>query len=205
MFMIMSGILIGLATGASDPIQGLVELAPNKIFGVILLLFILLAQITSNLTLNILPPALAIQDVFGLSWKKGVIIVAFASVLTAPWVLFSSNYFFLFQNLYSCLLGPGLGVLIADYYIIRKKQLNVKLLYDNNGIYNYKNGFSVPGMISLVVGGIVSFIFLDYSWLVGFPFTIALYTILKRLGLEKDYEKQEKLEEVDFTHSFSAE
>lgn len=190
MFMVMSGMLIGLATGAKDPIEGLVQLSPNPVFGIILLVFILLAQVTSNLTLNILPPALAVQDIFKLSWKKGVILVAVLSVLTAPWLLFTSNYFFLFQNVYSSFLGPALGVLIGDYYFIRKKQLDLDLLYDDKA-YNYAKGFSPAGMVSMVVGAIVSFIFLNYSWLVGFPLTVIFYVILKRSGFERKYDEME--------------
>ena len=192
MFMVLSGMLIGLATGATDPIQGLVQLAPNPIFGIILLIFIILAQVTSNLTLNILPPALAIQDMFGFSWKKGIIIVAILSVVTAPWLLFSSNYFFLFQNIYSCFLGPGLGVLIANYYFIRKQKLNTDLLYaENNNVYEYVNGFSPAGMAALVGGAILAFMFVNYSWFVGFPSAMVIYTILKKSGLEKKYEALE--------------
>ena len=150
--MVLSGMLIGLATGAKDPIEGLVQLSPNPIFGIILLIFIILAQVTSNLTLNILPPALAIQDMFGLSWKNGIVIVGFLSVLTAPWLLFSSDYFFVFQNIYSCFLGPGLGVLIANYYFIQKQKLNLDLLYGKGNVYEYANGYSPAGMIALVAG-----------------------------------------------------
>lgn len=190
MFMVLSGMLIGLATGAKDPIEGLVQLSPSPAFGIILLVFIILAQVTSNLTLNILPPALAVQDIFKLSWKKGVIMVAVLSILTCPWLLFTSNYFFLFQNVYSSFLGPALGVLIADYYFIRKRNLNLDLLYDDNA-YNYASGFSPAGMVAVVAGAIVSFIFLNYSWLVGFPFTVAFYTFIKRMGIERKYEEKE--------------
>ncbi len=190
MFMFVSGIIISLASGATDPIAGLVELAPSPAFGVILLIFIILAQVTSNLSLNILPPALAFQDVFKINWKAGVIIATVLSVAVAPWLLFTSDYFFFFQNIYSSFLGPALGVMIADYYIIRKRKLNVELLYNKNA-YQYAGGFSPAGMLSLVAGAIVSFIFLQYSWLVGFPFTVIFYTILKKSGMEKKYEAQE--------------
>jgi NCS1 family nucleobase:cation symporter-1 len=191
MFMFVSGIVIVLATGASEPIAGLVMLSPTPMFGVILLIFIILAQVTSNLTLNILPPALAFQDVFRINWKKGVILVAILSVAVCPWILFTSTYFFTFQNVYSCFLGPALGVMIADYYIIRKKKLNLSVLYDDKGIYTYRKGFSVAGMVSLGIGAIISGIFFNYSWLVGFPATVIIYTLLKRGGIEKAYEIKE--------------
>lgn len=192
MFMVLSGMLVGLATGANDPIAGLASLSPNPVFGVVLMIFIILAQVTSNLTLNILPPAMAMQDIFGINWKKGVVVVAILSVATAPWLLFTSNYFFKFQNFYSCFLGPALGVLIADYYIIRKRKVNVALVYKNGGVYNYVGGFSPAGMTALVAGAVLAFIFLDYSWFVGFPFALVLYTVLKKCGIERKYEAEER-------------
>ena len=192
MFMVLSGMIIGLATGATDPIEGLVELSPSPAFGIVLLLFIILAQVTSNLTLNILPPALAMQDMFGFTWKKGVIIVGVLSVVTAPWMLFDSDYFFLFQNIYSSFLGPAFGVLIASYFIINKQELNVDLLYSKGNAYEYKNGFSPAAMIALVGGAILSFIFLDYSWFTGMPSALIIYTVLKNMGIEKNYEEIQK-------------
>ena len=151
-FMVISVIIIGLALGATDPIERLVELAPNPAFEIILLIFIIIAQITSNLTLNIMPPATA--------------------------------------------------VLIADYYIIRKRKINVDLLYDKEGVYNYVNGFSMAGIITLVVGAVVSFTFLDYSWLVGFPFSVVFYTLLKKSGIEKKFEAEEAALGSEFRSSF---
>ncbi|WP_107852590.1 cytosine permease [Oceanimonas marisflavi] len=189
LFMIVSGMFIGLATGSTDPIAGLVQLSPNPVFGIVLLVFIILAQITSNLTLNILPPALAFQDIFKTSWRGGIIYVSILSVVTAPWLLFSSDYFFKFQNFYSSFLGPAAAIMIADYFIIRKRKLNIEKLYDENH-YNYKSGFSPVGMGSLICGAIVSFLFLDYSWLIGFPFTFMLFLTMKKLGADQYFEKK---------------
>lgn len=175
LFMVVSGMLIGLATGNEDPIAGLVELSTNPVFGVVLLLFIILAQITSNLTLNILPPALALQHLVGISWRKGVIVVAVLSVVTAPWLLFTSDYFFKFQNVYASFLGPATAVMLADYFIVRRTRLDVPLLYEDGGArYRYRGGFSLVGLGSMVVGAIAAFVFLDYSWLVGFPVAFVL-------------------------------
>jgi len=192
MFMILSGMIIGLATGAKDPIEGLVQLAPNSAFGIILLLFIILAQVTSNLTLNILPPALAMQDIFKFSWKKGIIIVGFLSVLTCPWILFTSDYFFVFQNVYSCFLGPGFGVLIANYYIVNKQKYDLNLLYSNEA-YEFYKGYSPAAMIALVGGAVLAFFFMNYSWFVGFPTAFIIYVVLKKMGIESKYDELQGL------------
>lgn len=178
MFMFLAGIMIAMATGASDPIAGLVELAPNRAFGITLLCFIVLAQVTSNLTLNILPPALAFQDAFHMSWKMGVVVTTILSVLVCPWILFGADFFFVFQNIYSCFLGPICGVMLADYYVFRKQKLNIPDIYEGSK-YVYCKGFSIAAMVSLVAGAIVSACFLDLSWLVGMPFTFVFYTLLK--------------------------
>lgn len=187
LFMILSGMLIGLATGSTDPIAGLVELAPNPAFGIVLLVFIILAQITSNLTLNILPPALAFQDILKVSWHGGILCVAVLSVATAPWYLFSSDYFFKFQNFYSSFLGPATAIMLADYFLLRRTRLDLDRLYDETA-YRYAGGFSPAGMLSLVAGAVVSFLFLDYSWLVGFPFTLAFFLIVKKAGLDARFQ-----------------
>jgi NCS1 family nucleobase:cation symporter-1 len=180
LFMVVSGMLIGLATGKNDPIAGLVELSPNPGFGILLLLFIILAQITSNLTLNILPPALALQDLLGISWRKGVVVVAILSVVTAPWLLFTSDYFFKFQNVYASFLGPATAVMLADYFVLRRTRLDVPLLYTQGSPYRYLGGFSVVGLTATLAGAVAAFLFLDYSWLVGFPVSFLLYLALKR-------------------------
>lgn len=193
MVMFFSGIVISLATGATDPIQGLLQLAPNKFFGVLVMVFVVMAQVSSNLTEDIVPPAMAFQDVFKLTWRQGVVVVTVLSVLTFPWLLFSSKYFFVYQNIYSSFLGPILGVLIADYFVFRKRTYNLEELYDGEK-YQYKRGFSPLACITMICGAIVSFIFLNYSWLVGFPFSFFLYIILKRYTrLERKYEAEQGL------------
>lgn len=100
-------------------------------------------------------------------------------MVICPWILQSSNYFFKVQNAYSCLLGPTVGILVADYYFFRKKKLNVDDIYEGTK-YTYSKGFSPVAVITLIVGAVASACFFDYSWLVGFPVSLALYTVLKK-------------------------
>ena len=179
LFMFATGIVVSLATGASNPIVGLANIAPNPLFAIILLVFLMLAQVTSNLSLNILCAGIVFQDVFHLNWKKSIILVTILSVAICPWILQSSDYFFMVQNGYSCLLGPTVGVLVADYYFFRKKKLNVEDLYEGTK-YNFFKGYSIIAIIALAVGAIVAACFFDYSWLVGFPVSLVLYTVLKK-------------------------
>lgn len=179
LFMFAAGIIVSIATGESNPIVGLAKIAPNPLFAIVLLVFLMLAQVTSNLSLNILCAGIVFQDVFHLNWKKSIILVTILSVVICPWILQSSNYFFKVQNAYSCLLGPTVGILVADYYFFRKKKLNVDDIYEGTK-YTYSKGFSPVAVIALIVGAVASACFFDYSWLVGFPVSLVLYTVLKK-------------------------
>jgi len=188
--MVFSGLLIFVATGLDDPIAGLMSLSPNPTFGVILLIFIVLAQVTSNLTTSILPAALAFQDLFKVKWGTGVIIAGVLSCITAPWVLFTSDWFFTFQNIYSSFLGPMLGILIADYWVLQKGKLNLSYLYnEDTEAYKFFKGFSPAACLSLFIAASISFWQLDIAWLVGLPAGFMLYIFFKKIGLEKKFEK----------------
>jgi nucleobase:cation symporter-1, NCS1 family len=186
--MVFIGLMIFVATGNDDPIAGLMALAPNPTFGIILMIFIILAQITSNLTTSVLPAALAFQDLFKVKWKTGVILSASLSAVTMPWVLFTSDWFFTFQNIYSSFLGPILGILLADYWIIRKGKLNLDDLYNQeSGAYRYFKGFSITAMLSMILGAIISFSLLEVAWLVGLPSTFVIYILLKKVNLDAKF------------------
>lgn len=188
MVMVLFGMLIFIGTGDDDPISGLVSLAPTPFFGIILLVFIVLAQISSNLTTSVLPAALAFQDLFKIKWSTGVILAGALSGVTAPWVLFTSTWFFTFQNIYSVFLGPILGILLADYWFVRKRSLNIDHLYNlKTGAYTYFRGFSPAAFAALGLAGLVALWQLEIAWLIGMPSGFVFYLVLKRAGLDAKF------------------
>ncbi len=70
-----------------------------------------------------------------------------------PWKLLSlpGGYIFTWLIGYGALLGPIAGIMIADYYVIRKKRLDVAGLYDPHGPYRFTHGFSLAGLAALVL------------------------------------------------------
>jgi NCS1 family nucleobase:cation symporter-1 len=145
-------------------------------------LFIALAQFTTNLTMNCLPSALVIMETTGLSWGTSVIIVGVLGIATMPWLLFTSQNFFSFIAYYSAFLGPVLGVMLADYFLIRKQKLVVRDLYSTaKGIYFYKEGWNWAGLAAVLIGGICGIIFLSYSWLIAMPVGFILYLVLYKV------------------------
>jgi nucleobase:cation symporter-1, NCS1 family len=189
-YMLLLGIYYGMATGSADPVEAMMELSPSIGMGVAMLIFVLGAQTSSNLTLNILASAHGIQGLSPkkITWKTGVIISAVVCVFTFPWILFTSQNYYLFMGIYSCFLGPILGITLADYWIIHKQEIDIKELYNEQkgGRYWFNSGVSIAAYIAFLLGGIVSLFFVNISWMVGLPISFILYIILKIvIGMDK--------------------
>jgi NCS1 family nucleobase:cation symporter-1 len=110
-------------------------------------------------------------------------------VLMMPWKLLGdfSNYIFGWLIGYSALLGPIAGIMIADYFIVRKAELKLTDLYIRDGVYEYSNGVNYRAMAALVIGVAVALIGLvipavrflyDYAWFVGFVVSGAIHIAL---------------------------
>jgi nucleobase:cation symporter-1, NCS1 family len=167
--MLLIGILSAAATGIWDPIQALVSLIPSPAVAVGMMIFIVVAQFTTNITINIKPPALVLVEMFNMKWGTAVIVVGVLSVATFPWLLLTSAAFNQFIAFYSAFLGPLLGILIADYYLVRKQKIDVEEYYNQEQSYNWF------GLGVLLICGIVGIIFLPISWMVSLPLSVILY------------------------------
>lgn len=185
-FIFTMGVVTAAVAGQGDPVAALMEVAPSVGIGIALLVFIVLAQVTTNLTINILPPTVVFQDIFNLTWKQGTILTGVLSVVTFPWVLLTSQWFFTFINFYSAFLGPILGIMISDYWITRRQSLSVEKLYaSREDSYWFLRGFSPAAYVALVVASAISLVFLNVSWFVGLPIAFVLHAVLVRLGLDR--------------------
>jgi NCS1 family nucleobase:cation symporter-1 len=124
-----------------------------------------------------------------ISFRTGGLITGVVGILMMPWKLLSdfSSYIFGWLVGYSGLLGPIAGVMIADYFLIRRSRLNVEDLYRRHGVYEYNNGVNPRAVIALVAGIAVALLGLvvpavrllyDYAWFVGFGVSGAIYMAL---------------------------
>lgn len=163
-FMGLIGLMVSGATGEVDPIKVFASAVDNKLLLVVTLLFIAFAQVTTNVLNNVVPPAYALMDVFKLSFRTSAVAVGLLAFATFPWELVkdeSAAGLNLFIQTYSAFLGPIFAILVVDYYVLRKRELNLDKLYDENGPYR---GVNWAAMIAALIGVVVALIFSGVSW-----------------------------------------
>nr|WP_154379794.1 NCS1 family nucleobase:cation symporter-1 [Pseudoduganella rivuli] len=120
------------------------------------LVILLIDTVSVNLAANLVGPAYDFSALAPrhISYRMGGYITASIAILMLPWKLLESTQGYIFTWLigYSALLGPIAGILIIDYYLVRKTELNVEQLYRNDGIYSYGSGWNVAAIVAFVVG-----------------------------------------------------
>ncbi len=128
------------------------------------LVFVVLAQLTTNIGANIIAPANDFQNLNPkrLDWKWGVIITGVIGVLMQPWNLFfnAMSYAGTWLSGYGGFLGAIGGIMIADYWLLRGRNLKLLELFKSDGVYNYGNKWGVNpwAVVSLLIGIVPPFI-----------------------------------------------
>ncbi|MDB6122626.1 MAG: Cytosine/purine/uracil/thiamine/allantoin permease family protein [Pedosphaera sp.] len=188
-----------------DPVDVLTSFT-NPLVLIIAMLALCVATLATNIAANVVSPANDFANVAPkyISFRTGGFITGIVGVLIMPWKLVAnpSGYIFTWLVGYSALLGPIGGIMIADYFVWRKRRLNLADLYKTDGEYRYTNGFSIVGLTALLLGilpnvpGFLATIkvlpkemvpqFLmtiySYAWFVGFILAFILYLVLKSLA-----------------------
>jgi nucleobase:cation symporter-1, NCS1 family len=155
---------------------------------IVSLIAILLATLNVNIGANVVSPANDFSNLWPrkISFKTGGVITCFMGIAIMPWKLLDNYKTFIFGWLggYAAFLGPVAGIMICDYYVIRKRMLLVDDLYLRHGAYEYSGGFNGRAVGALVLGAAVALVGLvipslrfwyDYSWFVGFIVSFASY------------------------------
>jgi NCS1 family nucleobase:cation symporter-1 len=157
----------------------------------IALIALLIATLNTNVAANVVSPSNDFSNLNPrlISFRTGGLITGVVGVLLMPWKLLSdfSAYIFGWLVGYSGLLGPIAGVMIADYFLVRRSRLKVEDLYRRHGIYEYDNGVNLRAVMALASGIAVALLGLvipplralyDYAWFVGFGVAGAVYLLL---------------------------
>jgi NCS1 family nucleobase:cation symporter-1 len=116
-----------------------------------------IATLTTNVAANVVSPANDFSNLWPrvISFKRGAIITGVLGILIFPWKLYTdlANYIFAWLIGYGALLGAIGGVMIADYYLIRRCALEPPELYHPAGRYSYGgSGFNWRALLALATG-----------------------------------------------------
>ncbi|MGI9228498.1 MAG: NCS1 family nucleobase:cation symporter-1 [Gammaproteobacteria bacterium] len=126
-------------------------------FGVVVgLIALTIATITTNLAANVVAPANGFSNLAPrkISFRLGGYITAAVGIAIMPWKLLESAGAYLFVWLigYSSLLGPIAGIMICDYFCIRRCRIDTAALYDSAGAYCYSQGWNLKALLALCLG-----------------------------------------------------
>ena len=122
----------------------------------IALIVLLVDTVSVNLAANLVGPAYDFSALAPkqISYRTGGYMTAAIALVMMPWKILESTQGYIFTWLigYSALLGPIAGILIIDYYFIRKTELDVGQLYRHDGIYSYGNGWNMVAIVAFLAG-----------------------------------------------------
>jgi NCS1 family nucleobase:cation symporter-1 len=123
---------------------------------VVALLALVLATLTTNLAANVVAPANGFSNLAPgkISFRMGGYITAGIGIAIFPWKLLESTGAYIFTWLigYSALLGPIAGILLVDYFLIRRTELDREALFNHRGAYHYRGGWNPAAIVALLLG-----------------------------------------------------
>ncbi len=149
---VTSATLVIFGEAIWDPVK-LLQKFDSPVIVIVSLFSLTVATISTNIAANIVSPANDFSNLSPkrISFKTGGTIAGVIGILIMPWKLLTDlgGYIFTWLIGYSALLGPVAAILIADYFLIRRRNLNVADLFRTDGEYRKWN---VPAFVALAVG-----------------------------------------------------
>src|SRR6202048_2916881 len=187
---VTSATLIIFGQALWDPVAVLSRLG-NPFAVVLAMLALLMATLNVNVAANVVSPANDFSNLSPrrISFRTGGLITCVVGIAMQPWKLMANYGSYIFGWLvgYSGFLGPIAGVLICDYFLVRKKILLTEDLYRRNGSDEFSDGVNWRAIAALALGCGVAFVGLvysplrvlyDYAWFVGFGVSFVAYSVL---------------------------
>jgi NCS1 family nucleobase:cation symporter-1 len=173
-----------------DPVQ-LIGQFTNPWLVALAMFTVMLATLSVNIAANMVSPANDFANAFPrhINFSRGGLLTAVIGLLMQPWHLMEDANAYIFQWLlgYSGGLGAIAGVMIVDYWLIRKTELKLEDLYQRDGAYSYTNGWNMKAVVATLLGcggawiGLIvpelSFLY-DYAWFVGVAISGITYFLL---------------------------
>ncbi|WP_432544056.1 NCS1 family nucleobase:cation symporter-1 [Kineococcus sp. SYSU DK002] len=175
----------------TDPVETVYRI-DNLTVAVLGCLTFIIATIGINIVANFVSPAFDFSHVSPqrISWRTGGMIAAVGSVLITPWNLYNSpeTIHYTLDTL-GAFIGPLYGVLIADYYLVKRQRVEVADLFTMSpaGTYHYRNGWNTVAIGVTAFAALVAILVVfftnptaaSFSWFIGAGLGFGLYLALK--------------------------
>jgi NCS1 family nucleobase:cation symporter-1 len=163
----------------------------NRAIVAIVMFTVVVATLAVNIAANVVSPANDLSNAFPrrIDFKRGGLITGIIGILMMPWELLADSTRYIDGWLvgYSGSLGSIAGVLIVDYWVLRRTKLDLRSLYVPDGDYRYNSGWNVRAVVATLVGAGVALAgafweplapIYNWSWFVGFGLAGGLYWVL---------------------------
>ncbi|MCP8687192.1 NCS1 family transporter [Marinobacterium sedimentorum] len=187
-----------IAAGDWNPIN-VIQGQSEGLSLIVLLALVLLAQWSTNNAANLIPAALTFVNAGApyIKYPVAVLLTGIIGTLAMPWVILDNLFAFLFS--YGAFLSAIGGIMIADYYLIRRRRLNVPELYRAEGQYRYSSGFNLAGILAWALAGGLAFFSGSWAFVVGFAAGLVFYYLLMKFWVLKQH-PQAEVRAVDGDH-----
>ena len=177
----------------TDPVETVARV--DSTFAIVLgALTFTIATIGINIVANFISPAFDFSNVSPqkISWRAGGMIAAVGSVLITPWNLYNSPEVIHYTlEVLGAFIGPLFGVLIADYYLVRKQKVVVDDLFtmSPSGRYHYRKGYNPKAIGATAAGAVLAVLPVlvpalagaaQYTWFIGMAVALGVYTLASR-------------------------
>ena len=199
--LILFSLVAGVTTIAAFRVYGEVLLHPEQIsakfdswfLALLAALTFTVATLGINVVANFVSPAFDFSNVFPrtISFKKGGYIAAGIALVLYPFAPWEGNAAG-FVNAIGATMGPLLGIILVDYYLIAHGEIDVQALYQENGAYRYQGGWNVNALIAAAIGALFSSVLPNvtsvlpswwgtYGWFFGVAIGGSVYYVLALL------------------------
>jgi nucleobase:cation symporter-1, NCS1 family len=184
--------LVGAVTivlsGRTDALVVISELVQERsiALAILLQLFVILAQMATNAPANLMPSAYAVSSLMPkvISYKLALFIFSALSLFIVPLAIGGYANFIL--SLFSATIGPAIAILGVDYYLFRKRNLDIDQLYDSTGKYKYFKGINLTALLVYLVTSVVGLLLDNISFFVATISAAVLYYFIGNV-VEKKY------------------
>ncbi|HEX4409747.1 MAG TPA: NCS1 family nucleobase:cation symporter-1 [Xanthobacteraceae bacterium] len=202
---VTSGTLKVFGEAVMDPVRIVEHIGNPWIVAVGSVTFIV-ATMGINIVANFVSPAYDIVNLnpARISFRLGGLITSILSVLVCPWLFVSSSQAItIFVSIFGAVLGPMFGIIVADYYVVKRQQVPLDDLYSMapSGSLYFQNGWNKAALVALAGAGVISIglallgsygVILnvgDWGWLIGSALGGVFYLAAMRSFSERSLEK----------------